>query len=252
MGCVRTGDTKVTFGTGGMLDVRLGDTPPASAERAENGTFPIVAWRVAGRTTWGAESVMLAAGTNVQWLRDDLGLIGSAAESHDVAQGCTETGDVWYVPALMGLGTPYWDFGARSALVGLTRGTGRAEIVRAVLEGVAHRGADLVEAAEADTGLSVDTLRIDGGMSDNPTFVQALADASQRPVEVSPVREATALGAALLGFVALGHYGGVEDLASTWAPRQRVEPARKLDRDRWHAAVARAERWLPDLSAIDF
>jgi glycerol kinase len=137
-------------------------------------------------------------------------------------------------------------------LFGLTRGSGRAEVVRAVLEGIAHRGADLVESAEADTGVEIPVLRVDGGMTDNPTFVQALADATQRPVEISPVREATTLGAALLAGLAIGTYATVDDFARTWVPRGRVEPARTLDRDRWHDAVARAERWIPDLSGIDF
>ena len=177
-GCVTPGSAKITFGTGGMLDVCVGPRRPSFEVRgASGGCFPIVAWRADGVPTWGVEAVMLSAGTNVEWLRDDLGLLSSAPESADVAAACTDTGDVWYVPALMGLGSPVWDFGARGTLVGLTRGTGRAEIVRAVLEGVAHRGADLVEAAEADTGLSIDTLRVDGGMTANPVFVQALADA---------------------------------------------------------------------------
>jgi len=121
-----------------------------------------------------------------------------------------------------------------------------------VLEGVAHRGADLVEAAEADTGHSIPVVRVDGGMTDNPTFVQALADATGRPVEVSPVREATARGAALLAALAVGLHDSVDDLAATWAPRTRVEPERTLDRDRWRAAVERSAAWIPELSGIDF
>jgi glycerol kinase len=250
-GCVRRGDAKITFGTGGMLDVTLGEGAP-DALRGPAGTFPIVTWRHGGTCTWGAEAVMLAAGTNVQWLRDELGLINSAAESHDVASACEDTGGVVYVPAPLGLGTPHWDFGARGALFGVTRGTGRPEIVRAVLEGIAHRGADLVDATEADTGITIPSLRVDGGMTDNPTFVQALADAAQRPVEVSPVREATTMGAALLAGLAVGHHGTVDELAGTWSPRTRVEPRRVLDRDRWHDAVTRARSWIPELSAVDF
>lgn len=251
-GCVRPGSAKITFGTGGMLDVCLGPDRPGFATRGEAGTFPIVAWRRAGRDTWGIEAIMLSAGTNVEWLRDDLGLIADAADSHTVAQQCADTGDISYVPALLGLGTPQWDYGARGTLLGLTRGSGRPEIVRAVLEGVAHRGADLVEAAEADTGLTIPTLRIDGGMTANPTFVQALADAAQRPVEVSPVEEATALGAGLLAGLAVGTWADEEDLAATWAPRARLDPAEPLDRDRWREAVRRAEGWLGALSTIDF
>jgi len=251
-GCVRPGDAKITFGTGGMLDLVLGDEPPEFDQRGPAGTFPIVAWRHRAHLTWGVEAVMLAAGTNVQWLRDDLGLISTADESSELASRCDDTGGVVYVPALLGLGTPAWDYGARGAFFGLTRGTGRAEMVRAVLEGVAQRGADLVEAAEADSGIAIPALRVDGGMTDNDTFVHALADAAQRPVEISPMREATSRGAALMAGLAVGHHGSVDDLAQTWKPRVRVEPARQLDRDRWREAIARARNWIPELSGIDF
>jgi glycerol kinase len=251
-GCVRRGDAKITFGTGGMLDLVLDAAPPRNAARNEHGTFPIVAWRHAGKTTWGAEAVMLAAGTNVQWLRDDLGLIASSDESHEVAASCTDTGGVVFVPAPLGLGTPEWDYGARGALFGLTRGTGRAEIVRAVLEGIAQRGADLVDAAESDTETEIPRVRVDGGMTDNPTFVQALADATQRPVEISRVREATALGAALLAGVAVGHHASIDALATTWNPKATIEPAGVLDRDQWREAVKRSRKWIPELSGIDF
>ena len=251
-GGVHCGDAKITFGTGGMLDLVLGDTPPGFEVRGAGGTFPIICRRVGGRDTWGLEGVMLAAGTNVEWLRDDLGIIDSAAESHAVASQCEGTDDVWYVPALLGIGTPAWDYGARGTLLGLTRGTGRPQVVRAVLEGIAHRGVDLVEAAEGDSGVAVPRLRIDGGMSANPTFVQALADAGQRIVEVSPVLEATTLGAAFLAGLAVGTSHNEAELGGTWSPRARVEPRRKLDRDRWREARGRAGHWIPDLSAVDF
>ncbi len=251
-GGVHCGDAKITFGTGGMLDLVLGEIRPEFATRGPGGTFPIVCRRVGGVVTWGVEAIMLAAGTNVEWLRDDLGVLASAAESHEVASQCDDTDDVWYVPALLGVGTPAWDYGARGTVLGLTRGTGRPQLVRAVLEGVAHRGADLVEAAEGDSGVAVPRLRVDGGMSANATFVQALADACQRMVEVSPVLEATTLGAAFLAGLAVGTWRDEADLAATWSPRQRVEPQRKLDRDRWREACRRAARWIPDLSAVDF
>lgn len=251
-GCVRPGLAKITFGTGGMLDLCVGPDRPGFDMRGPAGTFPIIAWRHAGRLTWGVEAVMLAAGAAVEWLRDGLGVIGSAAESERVASGCADTGDVWFVPALLGLGTPWWDFGARGIFVGITRGTGRAELVRAVLEGVAHRGADLVEAAEADGGTMIGTLRVDGGMSANRVFVQALADATGRTVEVSPVTEATTLGAAFLAGLATGVWGSLDDVAATWRPAAVVEPRRAPDRDRWRAAVERAGRWVPELSALEF
>ncbi|MHB8670110.1 MAG: FGGY family carbohydrate kinase, partial [Acidimicrobiales bacterium] len=163
-GATLPGLAKITFGTGGMLDLCVGPERPSFEVRGPAGTFPIVAWRRGGRLTWGIEAFMLTAGQAVEWLRDDLGLISTAVESDALAASCADTGDVWFVPALLGMGTPVWDFGARGALVGLTRGTGRGEVVRAVLEGVAHRGADLVEAAEADGGIPIGALRVDGGM----------------------------------------------------------------------------------------
>jgi glycerol kinase len=250
--CMRPGMAKITVGTGGMLDLCVGERRPEFEARGPGGCFPIVAWRRAGALVWGVEAFMLTAGQAVEWLRDDLGLVATAAESDAVAASCTDTGDVWFVPALLGLGTPAWDFGARGTLVGLTRGTGRAEVVRAVLEGVAHRGADLVEAAEADGGHAIGALRVDGGMSANATFLQALADATQRRVEVSPVREATTLGAAFLAGMATGTWSGEDDIARTWSPRTIVEPGSKPDRERWFAARDRARGWVPELSALDF
>jgi glycerol kinase len=255
-GCVHPGLAKITFGTGGMLDVCTDGAAPASAVRDEHGTFPIVAWSREGATTWGIEAIMLAAGSNVDWLRDDLGVITTSPESHDVAHSCPDTDGVVYVPALLGLGTPHWDYGARGTLLGVTRGTTRAHLVRAVLEGVAHRGADLLESAEAAMGGEIEGLRVDGGMSTNPTFVQALADATGRTVEVSPVTEATTLGAAFLAGLEVGTWSSFDDVAATWRPRARVAPRDGYDRARaravWREGVARATGWIPELSALDF
>ena len=250
-GCTRPGLAKVTFGTGGMLDMCLGPRPEFEY-RGPGGCFPIVAWRRGGSDTWGIEAIMLSAGTAVEWLRDDLGVIDTAAASEQVAAGCADSGGVYFVPALLGLGTPHWDFGARGTLLGLTRGSGRAEVVRAVLEGVAHRGADLLEAAEIDAGLPVDALRVDGGMSANATFVQALANACGRRIEISPVLEATTLGAAYLAGMAVGTWADETEVAAAWQPRAVVEPTGRLDRDRWRAAVERAREWIPELSALNF
>lgn len=250
-GCVRPGLAKVTFGTGGMLDVCLAERPSFDI-RGDGGCFPVIAWRRQGRLVWGLEAVTLSAGTCVEWLRDDLGVIDSAGASETVAAQCDDSGGVFFVPALLGLGTPYWDFGARGTLLGLTRGSGRAEVVRAVLEGVAHRGADMLEAAEADSGQSIASLRVDGGMSANSVFVQALANAIRRPVEVSPVLEATTLGAAYLAGLAVGTWGSEDEIAESWKPKAVIEPARMLDRDRWHEAVQRARGWVPQLSSLSF
>jgi glycerol kinase len=251
-GATERGLAKITFGTGGMLDLCLGAEQPSFPRQGPQGCFPIVCWRRGGAITWGIEAVMLSAGSNIEWLRDDLRVLSSAAESHEVAQRCESTDGVVYVPALLGLGVPYWDYGARGTLLGITRGTERPHLVRAVLEGVAQRGADLVEAAEADSGLAVPVLRVDGGMSDNPTFVQALADAAQRPVEVSPEKEATTLGAAFLAGLATGTWADEHAIAATWRPRVTVEPRGSFDRERWRAACDRARGWHGDLSAISF
>lgn len=255
-GAVRPGLAKVTFGTGGMLDVCLGPDAPASAARSDGGTFPIVCWRRGGETVWGLEAIMLSCGTNVQWLRDDLGIIASAADSEAVAAGCETTDGVVYVPAQLGLGTPHWDYGARGTLLGLTRGTNRSHIARAVLEGIAHRGADLLDAAEADAGITIEALRVDGGMTDNGLFVQALADLSGRPVEVSPVRDATAVGAALLAGLEVGTWSSWDDIADTWCPTTSVDPRPDVDRGAarqvWARAVERSKAWYPELSGLDF
>lgn len=256
-GCTVAGSAKITFGTGGFLDCCTGSQRPEFVRRGRAGTFPITAWRRAGRVTWGVEGVILSAGSCVDWLREDMGLISSADETDAIASSIPDTGDVWFVPALFGLGTPVWDFGARGTFLGITRGTGRAEMVRAVLEGIAHRGCDLVESAEADTGADLSSIRVDGGMSANATFVQALADASGRTVEIAPVTECTTLGAAYLAGLELGVWRDEADVARTWRPRRIVEPAvsdakREQLRARWAEARQRSLESVPELSTVQF
>lgn len=254
-GCLAPGTAKATFGTGGMLDLFTGTRAPGTARRTAGGTFPIVAFSSArDGISYGTEAVMLSAGTCVEWLRDGLGLIDSAAESEGVAASVASTDGVAFVPALLGLGTPHWDYGARGALLGITRGTTRAHIVRAVLEGIAHRGADLLEAAETDSGQSVATLRIDGGMSRNSVFVQALANAIARPVVVSPVTEATTLGAGFLAGTAVGQWDDLGSATAHITGARVVEPSGESSpsRAQWAEAVTRTRSWIPDLSALDF
>ncbi|MEZ5309513.1 MAG: FGGY-family carbohydrate kinase [Microthrixaceae bacterium] len=250
--CVTPGMAKITFGTGGMLDVCVGPERPSFETRGEGGCFPMVAWRDNGQVTWGAEAIMLAAGTNVEWLRDDLGLIPDAAASDEIAASVDDSGGAVFVPALLGLGSPQWDYGARGTLLGLTRGTTSAHVVRAVLEGVAHRGADLIESAEKDCSLNLESVRIDGGMAANSVFVQALADASQRRIEVAPVMEATAVGAGYLAGLTSGAWGSWDEIAAAWAPERVVEPGAPLDRERWSDSVKRAMAWYPELTELDF
>lgn len=256
-GCTAQGMAKVTLGTGGMLDMCTGKNPPALFDKGPAGTFPIVAWQQNGTPVWGVEAVMLSAGTCVEWLCDDLGILDDPSDSEAQASMCVDTGDVWFVPSLLGMGTPVWDFGARGTLLGLTRGTGRSELTRAVLEGVAHRCADLLEASEQDSSLRSDTLRIDGGMSSNSLLVDAIANYTGRPVEVSPVLEATTLGAGFLAGIAAGIWRDETDAAAAFIPSRRAEPsigddARSRLRERWIEARSRAEKTIVELSGITF
>lgn len=251
-GCIHPGDAKITFGTGGMLDQFRGDLPPITTARATNGTFPIVAYSSASGLTWGAEAIMLSAGSNVEWLCDDLGLVENPADTDHMAAQSGGSGGAVYVPALLGLGTPHWDYGARGTLLGLTRGTTRENIVHAVLEGIAQRGADLVEATEGDSGLRIERMRMDGGMSRNETFVQLFANATNRPVDVCAVTEATTIGAAFAAGVGAGIWSSVAEAASTSTPLRTVEPTQPLDRVTWAEAMIRAKAWIPTLSALDF
>ena len=252
-GCLRPGQAKATFGTGAFLDINIGGAPPAfGGKSGENGCLPIVAWERSGVITWGIEALMISAGAAVSWLVDDVALITSPAQSAAVAAQCDDTGDVYYVPALIGLGTPQWDFGARSLFIGMSAGTGRPQLVRAVLRGIAQRGADLLEAAQADSGQQVNRLRADGGMSANAVFVQELADACQRPVEISAELEATSLGVAFLAGLATGTWSSDDELSELAQPREIVEPGPEPRRARWKEAISRAERWIPELSALKF
>jgi glycerol kinase len=251
-GCIRPGQAKATFGTGAMLDMCLGDKRPEFSPRGPAGTVPIVAWKIGPELTWGLEALMLSAGSNIEWLRDDVGLISDAAQSSEIAAGCEDTGGVFYVPALFGLGTPVWDFGARAMFTGITRGTTKAQLVRAVLEGIAHRAADLLEAVTKDSGMPVAFLRVDGGMTANEVFLQALADATGVPVEVSPALEATTLGAAYLAGIAAGVWNSQEETAALFSPRLTKQPLRALDREGFLAARERARRTIPELSDLEF
>lgn len=263
-GCIASGDTKITFGTGGMLDMVTGRVGPNAPRRTPHGTFPIVAYSLKGdrpEIVWGIEAVMLSAGTNIEWLCDDMGLINAPEESDSVAASVFSTEGVTFVPALLGLGTPDWDYGARGTLTGLTRGTSAAHVVRAVLEGIAHRGADLFDAALDDLserGVTHPTkIRLDGGMSRNTTFVALFADAVGRPVEVSEVTEATTLGAAYLAGLSAGVWPTLAEATATWRCSAVATPS--LDgvewstrRGAWRENLASARTWIPALSALDF
>jgi len=256
LGCLAEGTGKATFGTGTAVDICLGDRRVEFERRGEKGTFPIICRTEASLSeaaiTWGVEALDLSAGTNVAWLGEQWGLFKNPADSEALAASCESTDGVVFVPALEGLGAPQWDFGARGTFLGITRGTEASHMARAVLEGVAYRGADLLRAAEADGKTRLKTLRIDGGMSRNKVFAQALANAAERPIEIAKDPEATSLGAAYLAGYATGIWQSLEEVACLSQPAQIIDPTAPPTWNRWQAATTQSLRWEESLSEISF
>ncbi len=254
--CCITKGVKITFGSGAMLNMVRGASAPSVMTRFASGCFPIVARSQGGDIVWGIEAIVLSAGSCIEWLRDDLGFIEAPRDSETLAQSVPSSDGVWFVPALSGLGTPQWDFGARAGFFGLTRGSGKAHMVRAVLEGIAHRGADLVNAAQRETGATIDELRVDGGMTENKFLVQCLSDFTGLRVTVSPEREATTRGAGLMALVSAG-YLSLDEVEQMWSPTEVFAPQldhdeRQQIRSQWDDVVRRVEKTIPELSSIVF
>jgi glycerol kinase len=208
-----------------------------------------VAWRQGGALTYALEGSIFVAGAAIQWLRDGLQLFEHASESEAAARSVPDTGGVYVVPAFTGLGAPYWDERARGTIVGLTRGTGRAHVVRATLEAIAYQTRDVVECVEADSGLPMDSLRVDGGACENDFLMQFQADVLGKPVRRPPALEVTAFGAAALAGLAVGFWPDPGALGTTTDSGARVfEPALSADaRDAlyagWKRAVERSRDW---------
>jgi glycerol kinase len=245
--CFAPGMSKQTYGTGSFMLMNTGETPV----RSNHGLLTTVAWQIAGRTTYALEGSSFIAGAAVQWLRDALGIIENAAESAALAASVESTGGVYFVPAFAGLGAPFWDPNARGALLGLTRGTGRAEIARAVLEAIAFQTRDLAEAMEADCGIELSNLRVDGGMVANDVLMQIQADALGCTVTRPAVIETTALGAALLAGLAVGIWHDTDEIGRIWQIDRQFEPSTtEVQRDTayrgWLRAVDRARNWIGD------
>ena len=210
------GMIKSTYGTGCFALLNTGRVAVPSANRL----LTTIAWRLGGETTYALEGSIFIAGAAVQWLRDGLKLIGSAAETEALAAGIADTGGVYLVPAFVGLGAPHWDAAARGALVGLTRDSGVAEIARAALEAVCYQTRDLMGAMAADSAAlghqAPSALRVDGGMVINDWAMQFLSDLLDLPVDRPVVTETTALGAAYLAGLETGFYGGTDEIAANW------------------------------------
>lgn len=235
------GDSKNTYGTGCFLLMNTGEQPVTST----NGLITTIAWGIDDTVEYALEGSVFIAGAVIQWLRDELRIIDSAAESEAIAAQVPDSSGVYVVPAFVGLGAPYWDMHARGIITGLTRGSGRAHIVRAALESIAYQSADLIRSMESDTSKSLSALKVDGGASLNNLLMQHQADVLGVPVIRGKIVETTALGAAFFAGLAVSFWNTKKDLESIWKEDKTFNPKwdselrnRKLAE--WHDAVEKA------------
>ncbi|MBE6703226.1 MAG: glycerol kinase GlpK [Ruminococcaceae bacterium] len=245
--CFEAGTVKNTYGTGGFLLMNTGE----NAISSQNGLLTTVGWQIGDSVAYVLEGSVFVCGAAIQWLRDGLGLLASAAESEAIANTVKDTGGVYFVPALTGLGTPYWDPYARGTIVGLSRGTTRAHLVRATLEAMAWQTVDLLEAMKRDAALPIPALRVDGGASANNLLLQLQSDFSALPILRPACIETTALGAANLAGLAVGVFKDLDDICRNIAVERTFTPAlSENDRQHrltdWHRAVERALKWVID------
>ncbi|MCC7226092.1 MAG: glycerol kinase GlpK [Burkholderiaceae bacterium] len=248
--CFSRGMAKNTYGTGCFMLLNTGEHPVPSHSRL----LTTVGWQL-GRpqgtvpvTTYCLEASVFMGGATIQWLRDGLGIIGSAPEVEALAASVPDVADTYLVPAFTGLGAPIWDSDARATLIGMTRGTTRAHIARAALEGIALQVVDVFDAMQRDSGIALAELRVDGGASKNDLLMQMQADFLGIPVVRPRITETTALGAAYLAGLATEIWHDTESIESHWTEERRFEPAitsdqREAKLDRWHQAVERSEGW---------
>ena len=244
-GCFEPGMMKNTYGTGCFLLMNTGD----QCAESKSGLVSTIAWRIAGKTTYALEGSVFVGGAAIQWLRDEMKMITRASETEQIAQSLKDNGGVYLVPTFTGLGAPYWDMYSRGTIVGLTRGTGRAHIVRAALESIAYQSADLVFAMASDCGHKPLELRVDGGASANQFLMQFQADVLGCKVVRPTVIETTALGAALLAGLAVGVWKDMDEIRKVWSMDLSLEPLMaEPERERilsgWHKAVQRSMHWI--------
>ncbi len=243
--CYQPGMAKNTYGTGCFLLMNTGDAPVES----RNNLLTTAAWKLENaRQQYALEGSIFIAGAAVQWLRDELQIIRNAAETQALAESIPTTDGVYLVPAFVGLGAPHWDQYARGTIVGLTRGSGRAHIARAALESIAYQTRDVADAMRADSGIDLQTLRVDGGAVRNDFLMQFQADLLGVPVQRPAVTETTALGAAYLAGLATGFWASQDEIARQWQVERTFEPRMSADeRDTlyagWQRAVERAKAW---------
>ena len=244
--CYAPGQAKNTYGTGCFLLLNTGDEAVAS----DRGLLTTIAWQMGGGgpVTYALEGSVFVAGAAIQWLRDGLGIIAHAAESESLAGEVVDTGGVYFVPAFVGLGAPYWDAYARGTIVGMTRGTDRRHLARAALEAICYQSRDLLEAMVADSGIRLQALRADGGAAANDLLMQLQADVLGVAVQRPAVTETTALGAAYLAGLAVDYWSGLDEIAAQWRVDAEFGPGMgEQQRERlyagWRRAVERSRGW---------
>jgi glycerol kinase len=243
--CYREGLAKNTYGTGAFFLMNTGNTPPFSKERL----LTTIAWRIGDEpVVYALEGTIFITGAAIQWLRDGLGILANAAESERLATAVEGNDDVYFVPALAGLGAPHWDPYARGTIVGLTGGTTKAHIARAALESIAYQTRDVVEAVMRESNIQLTELRADGGAVGNQFLMQFQADLLGVPVDIPSITETTALGAAYLAGLATDFWESREELDANWQVARRYEPRMGVSErerlySRWQQAVARARGW---------
>jgi glycerol kinase len=242
--CFAPGMAKNTYGTGCFLLLNIGDKPVLSNNRL----LTTVGWQINGKTSYCLEGAVFVAGAAVQWLRDGLGIIKSSEAVEPLANSVTDSDGVYFVPALVGLGAPYWDPYARGTILGITRGTTAAHIARAALESMALQSCDVLEAMRRDSGLPLLELKVDGGAATNDALLQMQADLLGATVRRPVVSETTALGAAYLAGLAVGYWNDLGDVTANWALDREFHPQlQDADRERklrqWQRAVERSLRW---------
>jgi len=242
--CYQPGMAKNTYGTGSFILLNTGERPIHS----EKGLLTTVAWGLGGKVAYAMEGSVFITGAAVQWLRDGLRLIKSAGESETLARSVTDNGGVYFVPAFVGLGAPYWDMYARGAIVGLTRGTTGGHLARATLEAIAYQVRDVADAMVAEAGLKLPVLRVDGGGTANSLMMQFQADILGIPIQPAAIAETTSLGAAYLAGLAVGMWQDTDQLSRMWKVAKTYEPKMSDDQREalyagWKRAVERARGW---------
>jgi glycerol kinase len=242
--CTEPGMVKNTYGTGCFMLMNIGNTPKLS----KNNLLTTVAWQVNGQTTYALEGSIFIAGAVVQWLRDGLGIIKTAADIEELALKVEDTGGVYFVPAFAGLGAPYWDSNARGTIVGMSRGTTASHIARAAIESIAYQTADVLRAMEADAGVKIQELRVDGGATANNILMQFQANLLNCKVNKPKVVETTALGAAYLAGLATGYWKDIAEIQQLWESNKVFEaepPTAETEKGfiEWKRAISATQSW---------